>query len=130
MDVKRVVKIVTQIRSLTDELIAAIEEDREKTLQNMQLPSRSPEEIAKMVQSRLCLRCGQPLGDTRETRGTHEKCYAKLRRDNMIEHAELAGYCLPRGKPGTPSEPSFPIAQRIAETKAKLTKAKSNKKKP
>lgn len=129
MDTKRVVALVAQIKRLTDELLDVVEEDREATLKKLDLPMRTKEEVESMVAKKLCLRCGLPLGDGQQTRGTHERCYAVLRRRKAIEQAELAGYCLPKATPGSPGQPAFP-PEMLEEAKAKLPKPRSTKKKP
>ncbi|MFN8742871.1 MAG: hypothetical protein ACK5YR_23320 [Pirellula sp.] len=127
MDVKKVTKLVLQLKQLADEILNAIEEDRKETLQKLDLPMRSQEDVARMVGQRMCLRCSKPLGDGKETRGVHERCYQKLRRDNAVENATIAGYCLPRGTPGKPAEPTFPASEIL---KAAIKKTTEHRKKP
>ncbi len=68
--------------------------------------SRTSEEIAKMVEGDCCLRCGKRLTG-KVSRGVHERCYQKLRRDNALDVALQLGHILPAGKPGPKNAPAI-----------------------
>jgi hypothetical protein len=65
-----------------------------------ELIARTAEQIAEFVNSAICLKCGKPIGEQKPSRGVHERCYQKLRRDGELERAEANGRILPVGKPG------------------------------
>jgi hypothetical protein len=68
--------------------------------------SRSSEEVERLVADNCCLRCGKRLTG-KVSRGVHERCYQKLRRDSALNVALQLGHILPVGKPGPRSAPAI-----------------------
>lgn len=89
-----------------EQLIASI---RKSLSQEFASPARkrSQEEMDRLVDAKICLRCGEPIGDEDPDRGLHHRCYQKLRRDKAIPEAEAMGHILPVSKPGRKSAPAI-----------------------
>lgn len=72
--------------------------------------ARTPEQINDLVNRGICLRCGEPIIDGESvSRGVHERCMQKIRRDKSVEEAEMLGFLLPVGKRGPKSKPALDI---------------------
>lgn len=92
MDKKQLIKQI-------DEAEKALQTMRSLILEKLEEKARSAEEIAKLVAANQCLRCTEKIVGF-PTRGVHEKCYQKLRRDNKLVQALSLGHILPPAKPG------------------------------
>ena len=102
---------------LTAKLISEMRDELQgKSLQEREI-ARTQEQVLEFVAKKICLKCGKPLGSKKPTRGIHERCYQKLRRDEELDRAEVNGRILPVGKPGPKS--TDPLEPLIEKTIAK-----------
>lgn len=80
--------------------------------------ARTMAEVDDLVKNKVCLRCGKPIGKKKHTRGIHENCYQKLRRDGELERAEANGRILAAGKPGPRSSAALkPLIENVISQK-------------
>lgn len=132
MRTSEVVETIKSIRELLAKLEGLVSDSGTDTV----LPGgRSAEEITSMVNRKICLRCNQQIGEDKEVRGVHERCYQKLRRDHMLESAIAIGHCLPAATPGPKAAPALilnvesDMKNAAAKAKAKIDGSFSRKKK-
>jgi hypothetical protein len=121
MRTSEVLETVKSIKELLAKLEALVSETSHALTVS---GGRSQDEIAAIVKKKECLRCGESLSGEKEVRGVHERCYQKLRRDNAIESAVAAGFCLPIATPGPKAAPAI-LLQVEESTKMATSKVKT-----
>lgn len=119
MDTKQLLKKLDEIEQSVRSIRQVVNAQVAAT--NPSLPRRSEKEIQAFIAEGRCLRCGEPL-DGKVQRGVHERCYQKIRRDNVVDEALACGCLLPKQAPGPKSKPALLIVEK-ARAKQKSKRA-------
>jgi hypothetical protein len=121
-----------EILKQVDKLIYQMEQLR---LLVKESPSEMPKDAIEKSARGLCTYCAEKLGDGRQFRGAHEKCYKRVNRainSGEITDAQAVarGYILPGDKGGRPVAANDPIAAKALPPKPpKTTKPKQGPRK-